>query len=92
MIQSFKHKGLKRLFETGSRSKIQSNHAEKLRRQLAILNRAASPQDMAMPGWQLHPLSGELAGCWSVSVSGNWRLIFEIENGHAVRVDYQDYH
>ncbi len=47
---------------------------------------------MAVPGWNLHPLKGELAGLWAVSVSGNWRLIFGFEGKDAVLVDYQDYH
>jgi proteic killer suppression protein len=53
---------------------------------------AKQPQDMAIPGWKLHPLTGELAGHWSVWVSGNWRLTFTFEGEHAVLVDYRDYH
>jgi proteic killer suppression protein len=47
---------------------------------------------MNLPGWKLHQLTGGLAGHWSVSVSGNWRLTFKFEVGDAVLVDYQDYH
>ena len=60
--------------------------------QLAHLNQAQSAQDMNVPGWRLHPLSGKLKGHWAVSVSGNWRLTFRLENGDAILVDYQDYH
>ena len=92
MIKSFRHKGLQRFFEKGSKAGIQANHALKLRRQLALLNRAREPNDMNIPGWRLHPLVGALSGHWAVSVSGHWRMIFAFEVGDAVTVDYQDYH
>jgi toxin HigB-1 len=56
------------------------------------LNDAASPREMNMPGWRLHPLSGDLAGHWSVTVNGNWRMTFVFEGEDAVLVDYRDYH
>ncbi|MFP4683922.1 MAG: type II toxin-antitoxin system RelE/ParE family toxin [Ectothiorhodospira sp.] len=92
MIKSFRHKGLQRFFETGSKAGIHSRHAAKLSRQLAVLNRARAPEDMNLPGWSLHPLRGNLSEHWSVSVSGNWRLTFKFDNGDAILVDYQDYH
>ena len=67
--------------------------ADKIRRILAVLNRAAEPGDMAtFPGWRLHPLKGDLAGFWSVTVTGNGRIIFRFESGQAVDVDLIDYH
>nr|WP_253342394.1 type II toxin-antitoxin system RelE/ParE family toxin [Neisseria sp. HSC-16F19] len=92
MIKSFKHKGLQKFFETGSKAGIQAAHAGKLRLQLMALNHAAAPQDMNAPGWNLHPLAGDLADHWSVKVNGNWRLTFRFADGHAEVVDYQDYH
>jgi toxin HigB-1 len=92
VIKSFRHKGLQQFFETGSKAGIQSGHAAKLSRQLAVLNRGSGPPDMNLPGWALHPLKGRLSEHWSVSVSGNWRLTFKFENGDAILVDYQDYH
>lgn len=92
MIISFKHKGLERFYRTGSTSGIQSAHASKLSRLLARLDSAKTPNDMNLPGWGLHPLTGKLDGHWSVKVNGNWRMTFKIENGHAEIVDYQDYH
>ncbi len=83
---------MKRFFETGSKKGIQSGHAEKLRRQLAFLNRATLPKDMNIPGWRLHPLKGDMEKHWSVTVNGNWRLTFTFEGSDAVLVDYQDYH
>lgn len=92
MIKHFAHKGLEKFFTTGSKAGIRADHAGKLRRQLAFLNVATGPQQMDVPGWKLHPLSGEMAGHWSVWVSGNWRLTFKFEGEDAVLVDYQDYH
>ena len=91
MIHSFAHKGLEAFFATGSKAGIQPAHAPRLRRQLAQLDQAAAPVDMNLPGWKLHPLKGTLAGHWAVSVSGNWRLTFTIDGGHACVVDYLDY-
>ena len=92
MIRNFSHKGVKRFYDTGSKAGIHSAHASKLARQLARLNQAKSPGDMNLPGWKLHPLKGELADHWAVAVSGNWRLIFKLDNGDAFNVDYDDYH
>ena len=92
MIISFRHKGLKLFFETGSIAGIQAKHANKLRLQLGTLNSSENPFAMNVPGWDLHKLQGNLEGCWSVKVNGNWRLTFKFENGHAEIVDYQDYH
>lgn len=92
MILSFKHKGLELFFNTGSTAGIQQSHAKKLRLQLSALNNAVTPLDMNAPNWRLHKLQGNLAEHWSITVSGNWRLTFKFNNGHAEIVDYQDYH
>lgn len=92
MIKSFAHKGIKAFFETGTKAGIQAAHAPRLRLQLAALNRTKVPADMAVPNWKLHPLKGNLAGYWAVTVNGNWRITFRFENGDALLVDYQDYH
>ena len=92
MIKSFRHKGLEAFFLTGKRGGVQPHHAEKLRRQLARLNVAKNGQDMNVPGWRLHALTGDLNGHFSVTVNGNWRLTFVFEGEDAVLVDYRDYH
>lgn len=66
--------------------------APKLRRILSMLARASEPRELDNPGWRLHSLKGGLAGCWSVRVTGNWRLVFRFEDGEAVDVDLIDYH
>lgn len=92
MIKTFRHKGVQKFFETGTKAGIQPNHATRLRIQLTRLDVALSPQDMNAPGWGLHELSGSLAKHWAVTVNGNWRLTFMFEGEDAVLVDYQDYH
>jgi toxin HigB-1 len=92
MIKTFAHKGLKAFYETGSKAGIQATHANRLKLQLAKLDTAIGPDDMALPGWKLHPLKGGMKDHWSVWVDQNWRLTFKFESGHAIVVDYQDYH
>ena len=92
MIKQFRHKGLQAFFETGSKAGIRPDHAPRLARQLRQLEDSRSVQEMNMPGWGLHQLSGELSGHWAVSVSGNWRLTFRFDGEDAILVDYQDYH
>ena len=92
MIRSFRHRGLERFFLTGSKAGIQPAHAARLELQLGFLDAAADPKHMAVPGWDLHPLKGELAGHWSVKVNANWRLTFTFSGTDAEVVDYQDYH
>lgn len=92
MIKSFRHKGLRRFFETGSTSGIQTSHDKRLRMQLAALDTARAIEDMDIPGFRLHPLKGKLRGRWSITVNGNWRLTFEFQDGNAYVLDYEDYH
>ncbi len=92
MIRSFKHKGLAKFFETGSKSGIQAQHAERLRLILARLSAATKPDDMGLPGLRLHPLKGIRKGTWAVWVSGNWRITFRFVGTDAEVVDYEDYH
>jgi len=92
MIKSFKHKGLRFFYETGSAAGIQPAHKKRLRLQIAALETAAKIEDMDIPGFRLHPLKGERKGLWSISVSANWRITFEFQDGNAYVVNYEDYH
>jgi len=92
-IRSFRHKGLKRLYETGERKGIPAAFAEKITDILLAIDEATRPQDVGLfPGWRLHALKGNLKGFWSVSVSGNWRIVFRFAKGDAFDVDLIDYH
>ena len=83
---------LKLLFERDDRRKVPADYADKIARILARLEEASEARNMDLPGFRLHPLKGDLAGLWSVTVSGNWRVIFSFEGGHASDVDLVDYH
>lgn len=92
VILSIRHKGLKRLYEDDDSRGVSRDHLEKLRDILARLDAAASPADIDLPGFRLHPLKGELRGFWAVTVRANWRVIFRFAGPNAADVDYLDYH
>ncbi|NVL89643.1 MAG: type II toxin-antitoxin system RelE/ParE family toxin [Desulfobacterales bacterium] len=92
MIQKFKHKGLRRLFESGHTLGVKPQHVERLRRILALLETAETIDDMDLPGLNLHELKGKRKGIWAVKVSGNWRVTFNLKNGDVFNVNYEDYH
>ncbi len=92
MIVRFRHKGLQLLYAKGERRRVPPAYAAKIERILARLDEAVMPTNMDLPGFRLHPLKGDLAGYWSVSVSDNWRIVFCFEGAHASDVDLVDYH
>ena len=92
MIVSIRHKGLRKFFESGITSGIQSKHAKKIRMQLSALDTASTIEDMRIPGFNLHSLQGESKGRWSIWINGNWRLTFEFVESQVHLLDYEDYH
>ena len=92
MVKSFKHKGLKKFFNSGSLVGIQAIHQNRLRMQLAAIDTAQMIEDIDLPGFSLHLLKRQRAGIWAISVSGNWRLTFEFKDGNAYILNYEDYH
>ena len=92
MIKSFDHKGLEDFFYDGTTKGIQAKHANRIQLILDLLDFAETVKSMDFPGSGLHQLKGKLKGCWSVKVSGNWRITFRFEDGNAYVVNYQDYH
>ena len=92
MIKSFKHRGLKRLYERGDRSGIRADLLGTVEDILGRLDVAATPQALDLPGYRLHPLKGELKGFWSVTVKTNWRIIFRFADGDISAVELVDYH
>ncbi len=91
MIKSFKHKGLQKFFESGSLTGIRPEHKQKLRIRLAALDTAICIEDIALPGFRLHPLKGKKKELWAIDVSKNWRIVFKFQDGNAYIVDYEDY-
>ncbi len=90
MIQSFKHKGLKRFFEKGDPKGLPSEYVNKIRAILAVLNRSTDMGKINLSG--LHQLTGDRKGYWSLTVSGNWRITFSFYKGDVFDVNYEDYH
>jgi toxin HigB-1 len=91
-IKTFRHKGLKKFFESGNKAGIQAAHVKKIKLILDLLNSATEVKDANFPGSDFHPLMRELRGFYSVHVNGNWTIIFRFENGEANDVDLVDYH
>lgn len=92
MIVSIQHKGLRLLWTKNDASKLPAQQVKRIKNVLSLLNAAEKVEDMNFPGSGLHPLKGELKGYWSVTVSGNYRIIFRFQNGNAELLDYLDYH
>jgi proteic killer suppression protein len=92
MVRSFKHRGLKRLYERGDRSGIRPDLLETVEDILARLDEADTPQALNLPGYRLHPLKGESQGFWSVTVRANWRIVFRFQGADAFDVELIDYH
>jgi proteic killer suppression protein len=92
MIKPFKHKCLEKFYASGSTRGIQANHAKKLKMQLAALDTAQSVDDMDIPGYRLHQLTGNRRGIWTITANANWRLTFESEEGNVYILNYEDYH
>jgi proteic killer suppression protein len=92
VIRSFKHRGLKRLYERGDRSGIRPDLVDDIDDILARLDSARAPQALNLPGYRLHPLKGDLRGFWSVTVRANWRIIFRFEDVDVLDVELINYH
>jgi proteic killer suppression protein len=92
MITRFRHKGPERLFTTGNASGVSAQHVRKISLILSQLNVVIEPAEMNIPGLRFHALSGDRRGQYAVSVSGNWRIIFESDGQNATNVDLVDYH
>lgn len=92
MIKSFKHKGLKNFFETGSMKGIQAIHANRLNLLLIALEAMTQIDDLRAPSFKLHKLNGDKNDLWAITVQANWRITFKFENDNIYIVDYLDYH
>jgi proteic killer suppression protein len=92
MIESFKHKGLRQLFEDDNPRGLNAEHVRKIGQILAAPYAAQMIEALNLPTFKLHPLTGNLKGFWSITVRANWRIIFRFANGKAFDVDLVDYH
>jgi len=92
MIRTIRHKGLKRLVTRNDRSGLGAEQLPRIMSVIDLLDIATVPQDLDLPGHHLHSLRGDLKGFWSVRITGNFRLIFRMEDGNVFDVDLLDYH
>jgi len=92
-IGSIRHRGLRRLIEEDDARELQQSLVARIRRVITALHLARDPESiLGPPGWRIHQLSGDRADVWSVSVSGNWRITFEVEDDAITNLDLEDYH
>jgi proteic killer suppression protein len=92
MIESFRHKGLKRLFEDGNRSGVRPDQVERIENILSMLAVTEKLKDLDLQSLRLHALKGDLKGFHAVTVRANWRIVFRFEDGNCYDVDLVDYH
>ena len=92
MISTFKHKGLELFFTKGSYKGVSAQHGARMERMLDRLDAAREAKDMDLPGYKFHALKGGRKGEFAVSISGNWRIVFEFDGQDAVNVNLEDYH
>jgi len=92
MIESFRHKGLRELFEQDRRGKLPPELIERIRTILSFLDAASAIEEMNRPSFRLHALKGDRRGFWAVTVRANWRILFRFQDGNALDVDFLDYH
>jgi proteic killer suppression protein len=92
MIVSFRHKGLRLLYEKDDGSKLPPALLERIRSILSFLDASERVEDMDQPTLHLHPLKGDLRGKWAVTVRSNWRIVFRYSEAGAEDIDFMDYH
>ena len=92
MIQTVRHRGLKRAYEGGDFSRVEPEQAKRIAIALADLDSARTVSDLNLPGYRLHRLRGKLKGLWSITISANWRIVFRFEDGDVYDINLIDYH
>ncbi len=92
MIKTFKSKALAALWNKGDASKLPPEQVARIKARLSQLDCAMQPEDMNVPGYFFHALTGDRVGSYSVRVNGNWRITFQWEGQDAIAVDHEDYH
>jgi toxin HigB-1 len=92
VICSFRHRGLRLFFERGDHRLIRTDLVDRIEVMLAQLDVAATVEAVRIPNYRLHALKGDLKGYWSVTVKGNWRIVFRFEDGNVHNVELIDYH
>ena len=92
MIESFRHKGLKRFYEKADRSGLRPDLVQKIRQILTAMEAAETPEELNLPTFHFHALTGDRKGAFSITVRANWRITFRWRQGRAYEVNLEDYH
>jgi len=92
MIKTIKHRGLRLLYERGDKGNIGANMRDRIERILFVLDQAETLDELEIPGYRLHSLTGDRKGTWSIRVTGNWQVTFLFADGDVFDVDLEDYH
>jgi toxin HigB-1 len=92
VIETIKHKGLRKLYEEDDRSGVRADLVGKTQKILSALEAASRPADMALPQFRFHPLTGDRRGTHAVTIKANWRVTFRFHEGAAYDVNLEDYH
>ncbi|MGF1623020.1 MAG: type II toxin-antitoxin system RelE/ParE family toxin [Rhodomicrobiaceae bacterium] len=92
-IASVSHKGLKDFIEKNDSKVLPQDKVSRRQNVLAALISAPNMEAASgPPGWRIHQLKGDREGQWSISVSGNWRITFAIEDGSIADLNLEDCH
>ncbi len=92
-IRGIQHRGLRRFIERNDKRALPADLFPRIKRAITALISAPSPEKiLGPPGWRIHELSGDRAGTWSISVSGNWRITFRVVEGEIDELNLEDYH
>ena len=95
IVRSVRHRGLRRLIENDDSRFLQQDLVDRVRKVITVLVLSEELERFiadAPPGWRVHRLAGNRRDEWSVSVSGNWRITFEEQDGYIDRLNLEDYH
>jgi toxin HigB-1 len=94
-VLSIRHRGVKLLYVNDEAKGVAPESVEKLRNMLTFLDTMDDEQELVtIPLWKAHQLKGDRAGTWSLSVTGNWRLTFDVDNTakEVSNIDFENYH
>ena len=93
-IESIAHKALRRFFLEGNAKGLDGNTVDRLRKMLSFMVNAADFGELMIPpNYGLHPLTGDRAGVWAMTVTRNWRMTFlKIDDQTIADLDLEDYH
>ena len=94
-ILSISYRGLRRFIEQNNPRSLNPDLVSRIQ---DVVQALVEADDLALfiaqasPGWRVHRLARHRGTEWSVSVSANWRITFEIRDGVVSNLNLEDYH